>query len=188
MSADALADGDTSTARKASKAAGAAGGKKPKSLPKKPAAAHRPAAQAVEQEYLNEIHVLGADFVIPADTPAHATHDDPKIWVNEITYRKKKLERIEEHGNFFVAGLGKQNVRIRVSFVMCVHHRSVGPYHGRVAMRVPQAAAKRDVQRVQRTRTLRLSRSIHGIGIRVTKNARTCQSSVIRHAAAAVFR
>ena len=59
--------------------------------------------------------MLGADFVIPADTEAHATHDDPMIWINEITCRKKKLERIEAHGNFFVAGLGKscffRNVR-----------------------------------------------------------------------------
>ena len=109
-------------------------GKEAEAASQETRSAHRPAAQAVEQEYLNEIHLLGADFVIPADTPAHATHDDPKIWQNEITYRKKKLERIEAHGNFFVAGLGKQNVRIRVSFVMCVHHRSVGPYHGRVVL------------------------------------------------------
>ena len=122
VSAAAVADGDTATASLASnaagaKAAGAAGGKKPKAPgPKKIVArAHRPAAAAVEQEYLNEIHVLGADFVIPADTEAHAIHDNPIIWTNEITCRKNKLEQIKAHGNYFVAVLGKscffRNVR-----------------------------------------------------------------------------
>ena len=114
---DASADGDTRLASAASKAAAG----------KKPAAAKKPGKERrtrlgpeIDQEYQNRIHELGTDFVIAEDTPAHATTEKKTHRKHEMTHRTNLLGRIKAHGNFFVAGLGKENVRIRFSLVLCV--------------------------------------------------------------------
>ena len=114
---DAEKDGDTRLASLASKAAAG----------KKPAAAKKPGKERrtrlgpeIDQEYQNRIHELGTDFVIAEDTPAHATTVTKTHRKHEMTHRTNLLERIKAHGKFFVAGLGKENVRIRFSLVLCV--------------------------------------------------------------------
>jgi len=124
----------------------------------------------VDQEYINQIDLLGASFIVPAATPTHETIGEKQMRAQETTYRKNRLRDITVNGNYWLAGLGKQNARRLFWFVLCVHHLSRGLYHGTtgLAMRVSQAAAKQDVHREKKN--LPLSRSRRRIGGRVKRN------------------
>ena len=170
ISENATAAGDERVAEVASKAAAApedvdkpattAGAAKPKK--------GRPKA---DQEYINQFDLLGASFVVPAATKAHATIGEKQMCAQETTYRKNRLRDITVNGNYWLAGLGKQNVRRRFFGSYCASTTSVAGFTTGLAMRVPQAAAKQDVHREKRT--LPLSRSRRRIGGRVKTNALT---------------
>jgi len=56
-----------------------------------------------------------------------------QIRLQESTYRMSRLKYIQQYSNYYLAGLGKQNVHRRFLFVLWVHHHDVlsrGPYHG----------------------------------------------------------
>ena len=125
----------------------------------------------VDQEYINQIDLLGASFIVPAATPTHETIGEKQMRAQETTYRKNRLRDITVNGNYWLAGLGKQDGRRRFFCSYCASTTSVAGLTTGLAMRVPQAVAKQDVHREKRT--LPLSRSRRRIGGRVKTNALT---------------
>ena len=66
-------------------------------------------------------------------TAAHASYATTgvkQIRQQESSYRQNRLRDIKANSNLSLCVLGKQNVRCRLWFVFCVHHLSLGPYHG----------------------------------------------------------
>jgi hypothetical protein len=91
------------------------------------------AKKKVDQEYINAVHLLSTSFVVPVSTPAHASYATTgvkQIRQQESSYRQNRLRDIKANSNLSLCVLGKQNVRRRFWFVLCVHHLSRGPYHG----------------------------------------------------------